>query len=185
MKITENIENYSGMTTEEKLAALEALEMPRPDYTGWVKKEVLDKAASEAATYKKQLREKMSEDEARAAAAAEEQAALVKRAEEAERALAISNYAASYLALGYSAELAKSTAEALAGGDMETVFKNQQVFVDAREQALKTEWMKGTPRPAGGNPEAGMKKEDFSKMSLAEKQKFATENPEAYKEFYK
>ena len=27
-------------------------------------------------------------------------------------------------------------------------------------------------------------KEDFSKMSLAEKQKFATENPEAYREIY-
>jgi hypothetical protein len=30
-----------------------------------------------------------------------------------------------------------------------------------------------------------MKKEDFAKLSLAEKQKFATENPEVYASFYK
>lgn len=177
-----NIENYENMTPEEKVAALEAYE---PDMSGFVSKTLFDTNASELAKAKKALKERMTEEEARAAAAAEEQAALIKRAEEAEKALAVSNYAASYLALGYSAELAKSTAEALAGGDMDTVFKNQKVFADTREQVLKAEWLKGNPRPAGGTPEASVKKEDFTKMTLAEKQRFATENPDAYKEFYK
>ena len=55
-----NIENYENMSTEEKLAALEAYE---PDMSGFVSKAQLDKVASEAASYKKQLREKMSAEE--------------------------------------------------------------------------------------------------------------------------
>ena len=58
------IEGYETMTAEEKLKALEEFDVPDPDYSGFVKKEQFDKAASELATAKKQLREKMTEDEA-------------------------------------------------------------------------------------------------------------------------
>ena len=70
------IEGYSEMTAEEKLAALEAFELPEPDFTGWVQKDALDKAASEAASYKKQLRENMTAEEEKAEREAEERAAL-------------------------------------------------------------------------------------------------------------
>ena len=59
-----SIEGYAEMSAEEKLEALEAFELPEPDYSGYVKKELLDKASSEAANFKKQLREKMTEEEA-------------------------------------------------------------------------------------------------------------------------
>lgn len=36
------IEGYEAMSAEEKLAALEAFEIPEPDYTGFVKKELFD-----------------------------------------------------------------------------------------------------------------------------------------------
>lgn len=150
MKITENIENYSNLSPEEKIAALEAYKLPEPDYTGWVKKDVLDKATSEAASYKKQLREKMSEDEAKAAQAAEEKASLLERVQKAEQALAVSKYVSSYLSMGYEENLAKATAEALVKGDMDKVFANQKLHVENREKALKAEWLKGTPRPAAG-----------------------------------
>ena len=178
MKI--NIENYDTMTPEEKIAALEA------SYADGEKmKSALDKATSEAAAFKKQLRERMSEEEAKAAAAAEEKAALVARAEKAEYALAVNGYAKSYLAMGYDEKLAQSAAEALAKGDMATVFANQKAHADAREKALRAELLKQTPPPPSGSDPSGMKKEDFAKMSLAEKQKFATENPEQYAAFYK
>ncbi len=175
-----NIENYDTMTPEEKVAALEA---NFPDVAQY--KAAADKAASEAAAFKKQLRERMSEDEAKAAAAAEEKAALLARAEKAEYALAVNGYAKSYLAMGYDEKLAQSTAEALAKGDMATVFANQKTHADAREKALRAELLKQTPPPPAGGDPSGMKKEDFAKLSLAEKQKFATENPEQYAAFYK
>ena len=39
------IEGYADMSAEEKLAALEGLEIPEPDYSGFVRKEVFDKTA--------------------------------------------------------------------------------------------------------------------------------------------
>lgn len=176
-----NIEGYENMSPEEKVAALEAYE---PDMSGFVPKSVADKHASEAASYKKQLREKQTDEEAKAAKEAEERAALIARAEKAESALAVSNYTAAYAAMGYEEKLARATAEAMAKGDHETVFKNQKIHQEAREKALKAELLKQTPSPAAGGSDTGMKKDEFAKMTLQEKQKFAQENPEQYKEFY-
>jgi hypothetical protein len=177
MKI--DIENYAEMSPEEKIAALEA------NYSSVAQhKANADKAASEAAEYKKKLRERMSEDEAKAAKAAEDQAALMAELEALRTEKLIGGYTNSYLTMGYEANLAKSTAEALAKGDMDTVFKNQKAHADAREQALRTELLKGTPSPAAGKTDVGKTKEEFSKMTLAEKARFAQEHPDEYKEFY-
>ena len=145
------IEGYAEMTPEEKLAALEAIELPEPDFTGWVKKDALDKVASEAAAYKKQLREKMTAEEEKAEREAEERAALEARVHELERERTIHGYMSAYQAMGYEDSLAKCTAEALVNGDMDTVFENQRSFAVAREKALRAEILKSTPRPAGGS----------------------------------
>ena len=175
------IDNYESMSPEEKVAALEAYE---PDMSGFVAKATFDKTASELAATKKSLREKMSEDDVKKAQEAEERAALIERAEKAEHALAVSGYEKAYLAMGYDEKLAKSTADALAKGDMDTVFKNQKIHGDNRERTLRTELLKNTPPPAAGETDAGMTKEQFSKLTLLEKQNFAKENPEQYNEFY-
>ena len=174
-----DIENYESMTPEEKLAALEANFSSVAQH-----KANADKAASEAAEYKKKLRERMSEDEAKAAKAAEEHAALLARVEQLEHEKAVGTYTNAYLAMGYDEKLAKSSAEALAKGDMDAVFKFQKVHADTREKALRTELLKGTPPPAAGNTDTGMTKEKFSKLTLAEKAEFAEKNPETYNEFY-
>ena len=175
------IENYESMTPEEKVAALEAYE---PDMSGFVSKATFDKTASDLAAAKKSLREKMTEDEAKAVKAAEEHAALLARVQELEHERAVSGYMNAYLAMGYDEKLAKSSAEALAKGDMDAVFKNQKIHADNREKALRTELLKGTPPPAAGKTDTGMTKEQFSKLTLAEKAEFAEKNPETYKEFY-
>lgn len=179
MKI--KIENYESLTTEEKLAAWEAYE---PDMSGYVSKDVFDKKASEAADLSKKLRERMSEEEAKAAKEAEEKADLVAQLEQLQYEKMVNIYVAQYVGMGYDEALAKSSAEALAKGDIDTVFKNQKAHVAAREKALKTELLKATPTPATGSPESGVTKEEVNKMTLAERAKFADENPEKYKEFY-
>ena len=175
------IENYESMTPEEKVAALEAYE---PDMSGFVSKATFDKTASDLAAAKKSLRDKMTEDEAKAAKAAEDQAAIMAELEALRHEKLVSNYTNSYLTMGFDEKLAKSTAEALANGDMDTVFKNQKIHADAREKALRTELLKGTPSPAAGGADNGMTKEKFSKMTRAEKAEFAKKNPDAYNEFY-
>ena len=185
MKINlSSIEGYENMTAEEKLAVLEAMDIPEPDYTGWVKKDVADKYASEAAGYKKQLREKMSQDEQEAAQLKEEMAAMKAEVETLRHEKAITDLTKRWMGVGYSVELATATAKASAQGDMDEVFKNHAKFLAEREKALKAEILKSTPTPPAGDGNKKTTKEDFAKMTLAEKQKFATENPEAYKEIY-
>lgn len=174
------IERYEEMTPEEKVAALEAYE---PDMSGFVAKSVFDKKASEAADLSKKLKSYMTEEESKAAKAAEEHAALLARVEQLEHEKAVSTYTTAYVAMGYDSKLAASSAEAMAKGDTETVLKNQKVHLENREKALRTELLKQTPDPAGGT-DAPVKKADIMKMSLAEKQKFAAENPEQYKALY-
>lgn len=175
------IENYESMTPEQKVAALEAYE---PDMSGFVAKSVFDKKASEAAELSKQLKSRMTEDEAKAIKEAEERAALEARVKELEQERAISTYINAYLAMGYDEKLAKASAEALVNGDMDAVFKHQKTHAENREKALRTELLKNTPSPAPGKTDTGMTKEQFSKLTLAQKAEFAEKNPDTYKEFY-
>ena len=177
---TSKIEGYDTMTAEEKLAALEALELPDVDKM----KSALDKATSEAAGFKKQLRERMTEDEAAKAKAAEDMASIMAELDRYRAKDAINEYTVQFLGLGYDEKLAKSTAEALHKGDMSVMFKNHALFVAEREKSMKAELLKNTPTPPAGDGDKGLTKEMFQKMTLAEKQQFASENPEAYKEFY-
>ena len=179
MKI--KIENYENMTPEEKVAALEAYE---PDMSGFVAKSVFDKTASDLAAAKKSLKERMTEDEAKAAKDAEERAALMARVQELEHKEAVSTYMNSYLAMGYDEKTAKSSAEALAKGDMETVFANQKKHSEPREKNLRAELLKETPPPAGGGKTGTMTLEDFRKMSPQERHDFSVKNPEEYKNLY-
>ena len=145
------IEGYEEMTPEEKLAALEGLELPEPDYSGYVKKELFDKASSEIAGYKKQIFEKMTAEEAAKAEADEKMAAIQQELEQLRQDKVVQEYTAQFLSIGYDKELASETAVALQRGDMNTVFLNQTKFATLREKALKAELMKNTPKPPAGN----------------------------------
>lgn len=179
MKI--NIENYENMTPEEKIAALEAYE---PDMSGFVAKSVFDKTASELAAAKKSLKERMTEDEAKATKEAEERAELLARLETLEHEKAVNGYVNSYLSIGYDEKTAKSSAEALAKGDMVTVFANQKAHTENREKALRAELLKETPPPAGGGKETGMTLDKFRALSPQERHEFSVKNPEEYKNLY-
>lgn len=178
MKI--NIENYEEMSVEEKLAALEAYE---PDMSEYVSKITFDKTASDLAAAKKALREKQTDEEAKAQKESEERAALVARVAELEKEKTINGYVNSFLGLGFDEKTAKQTAEALATGDMDLVFINQKKHIEHREKLLRAELLKETPPPAGGKT-VTKTREDILKMSLAEQVKFATENPEQYNEIF-
>ena len=145
------IEGYEEMSAEEKLAALEGLELPEPDYSGYVKKELFDKASSEIAGYKKQIFEKMTAEEAAKAEADEKMAAIQQELEQLRQDKVVQEYTAQFLSIGYDKELASETAVALQRGDMNTVFLNQTKFATLREKALKAELMKNTPKPPAGN----------------------------------
>ena len=178
MKITDKIEGYAEMTAEEKLSALEALDMPENDDLKL--KEALNKATAEASSYKKALREKQTEQERLEA----------ERKEEAEKREALLNsllkekniaeHKANFLKQGYDEELATSSATALIDGDFGKVFDDLSKFIESRDKKKEVERMDATRRPIGGTSTPEITKEQFNKMTFSERNKLYVENAELY-----
>lgn len=142
---TTKIEGYENMSAEEKLAALESFEMPEPDYTGWVQKDVFDKTASDLAKLKKDRN-----------GVEKEKSDLETRLAELERKDKISTTKDKYIANGFSVELAQSTAEAFVDGNMDVVLENLTKHATDVATAAKDEALHSTPKPpASGNSDFG------------------------------
>lgn len=185
MKIdVSQIEGYADMTPEQKLKALEEIELADPDYSGFVKKDVFDKTASELAEKKKELREKMTADEAEKQKQQEEQEKLQKNYEKLLRETTVSKNKAKLLALGYDEKLADETAEAMADGDSEKIFANQKKHLEAVEKKVRAEALKDTPKPTPDGDSKTMTLEKFRKLSAQERLEYSTNHPEEYKTLY-
>lgn len=181
MKIdTGAIEGYAEMTAEQKLAALEAFEYEDNSSELERLRNAVSKANSEAADWKKKHNALISEDEQKKQAEAEEKAALQARVAELEKQTTVSNYTAKYVALGYDAELASSTAKAMADGDMETVFKNGEAHKAALEKKIKEDLMNKTPKPDGAG--GGKQPEDSDIAKAKELAKAKSGNSKSYDE---
>ena len=178
------IEGYAEMSAEDKLKALEGFDIPDPDYSGYVKKDVFDKTASELAGVKKQLKDKMTDDEAAKQKEQEEREELQSKYDKLLRESEISKHKATLLGLGYDVKMADETAEAMADGDMEKVFANQKKHLDSVEKRVRADALKDTPKPTPDGDSKTMTLEKFRKLSPAERAAFFEEHPEEYKELY-
>ena len=185
MKInTDKIQGYADMTPEEKIKALEAFEVAEPDYSGYVKKEVFDKTASELTDYKKQLREKMSADEIKAKEDAEKQEQLQSNYDALLRKVALSENKAKLLGLGYEDKLASEAAEAMVEGNLDKVFAYQKKHLEAVEKKIREDVLHNTPKPEGGNSSTTMTKEKLRGMSAKERYDYSVAHPDEYKQIY-
>lgn len=158
------IDGFENLNDGEKVAALLKLDIPEKiDLSAYVKKELYDKTSSELAAAKRSLKEKMTTDDAAQTQAAEERAELENKYNELLKKSTIAEHTAKYLALGYDAELAKSTAEAIYDGDMDKVIENQQKFNAAREKEMKAEIERKLYPNGGGRKN----EEDTPELTLA------------------
>ena len=184
---TTKIEGYENMTAEEKVKALEEFSFADPDYTGYVKKEVFDKTASELAQSKKDLKARMSDEEKQKV---ETEALLKQYKEEAEplkREKSISENKAKLISAGYDDTLATETATALVNGDIATVIKNQQVVIENIKKVSRGQAMASTTPPAGKATDGNktVTKEQFENMSYRERNDLFNSNPDLYNELSK
>lgn len=178
------IEGYANMTTEQKLAALEGFNIPDPDYSGYVRKEVFDKTASELASKKKELTEKMTEDEQKKLQEQEHLEELQSKYDKLLHESEVSKCKAKLLAMGYEEKLADDTAEAMANGDSEKVFANQKKHLESVEKKVRADALKDTPKPIGDGNSKGMTAEKLRKMNPLDRLKYSQANPEEYKNLY-
>ena len=182
-KYYEAIEGYADMTAEEKLAALEAFETDDSEVKKW--KAQFDKASHEAAESKKQIKSlqdqinsRMSDDEKAKAEREQELADIIAERDSLKRESAVNKLVSRYIALGYSEELATSTAEAMLDGDTDKVLSNQAEFNKSLEQTYKANSVKSNPTPdgKGTSTHAMTKSEIMAIKDTAKRQKAIAEN---------
>lgn len=159
---TSKIKGYAEMSLDDKLKALEAFEYEDNAAELEKQKAAVSKANSEAAAWKKKHNELLSEDEQQKQQQAEDIAAMQKELDELRRDKTVSQFTAKFIAQGYDEKLAADTAKAMADGDTDKVFANQQTFLEAYAKQVKASAIQGTPKPAAG---AGSNGADFSKKA--------------------
>ena len=154
---------HEEMTAEERIALLEAQEnygVIDPNAARY--KAQLDKTCSELAQVKRDLKARMSEEEAQAAERAAAQEKLEKELAELRRERTLSQYKASLLAQGYDEKSAGDFAKGIIDGDMDSVFKTMKTVQTEMEKRVKTELLKGTPgAPAGKDSDSDDKTPDI------------------------
>lgn len=188
---TTKIEGYESMTAEQKIAALTEYELEEPQ-SGDAEVErlrnSLSKANKDAAEYKRQLRAKQSEDEARQAEADEARQAMEQKVAEMEKTIgdfkareAISGYEKALLGMGYTAEEALASATALQKGDFAAFFAQQSKFTEAQRNAAAEKVLGEQPSlSTGGAPNATVTREAFEKMDYSQRVALYNENPTLY-----
>lgn len=161
------IDGFNAMSAEDKLNALLGYEFETPaapDNSAEIDryKAAVSKANAEAASYKQQLREKQTEAERAEADRAEADRKLKEELETLRTEKAISQFTEQYLAMGMDKELAKATAEAYQKGDTETVFANQNSFIESLKKQQGIDALNNQPGLTPGTPPAAKQEEDAS-----------------------
>ena len=181
------IDGYADMSAEEKVKALEALEVEDEETKAELEryKNANSKANSEAAEYKRQLKA-LQEKASQGSSDTEKQIAdLKEQIETLNREKSISERTASFLKIGMSEDIAGKCSEAFTNGDSEAFFKAMDSFITEHDKAFKAELLKSTPRPGGeGGKAPEMTLEKFRKLSQAERMAFANKYPDEYKTLY-
>lgn len=188
MKINVNdISGYAEMTAEEKVAALEAMEVTDTD-TERKYKDLISKANSEAKKYKDAMREAedrlkghMTEEERLKQEQEDRYKAIEEENLKLKRDMTISQKTAFYQSIGFDEELAKETATAFVDGDFDTVEANQkkahEAFETALRQSVREETVRSTPHPTNNSNTNSLTKEQIMKEKDAiKRQKLIAEN---------
>ena len=166
---TKGIENFDSMTADEKVAALLAYQFD--DGTDKIKaaeekaatlKAAMDKATSEAAGYRRQLREKQTDEERAKLESEETLKALQAELAEFKQREQISTAKAAFLGGGFDEKTADIAANAFISGDLEKISTALKTFKETIEAGAKSALMAGTPRPEGGAKADS--KPDYSKL---------------------
>ena len=139
-----------GMTIEELTEALKGVDMPK-DQSSEIEnlKKRISEVNSEAADWKNKYRSTLDESTKKQQEAEEQAKKDREELQNLRKITAIAGYKASYLAMGYSEELAADTANALFEGNNEKLFENQKKHMEAVEKKAREDALRGSGRPGG------------------------------------
>lgn len=165
------------MSAEDAILALEKSEVLKQGEELSKLKAALSKSNSENADWKKKYRELENTGNAAADNTQKTLADLQEKYNGLMRDKSIAENNAQFLGLGYSAELAMSTAEAIVNGDMAKVFENQKSHQEAYSKKIQADLLKQTPYPPSGGAST---ETEFKTMTVTEKMKLKISDPQLY-----
>lgn len=144
-------------------------------------KAATDKATKEAGDYRKQLKSKMTADEAAAEEKRAQEEALNTELNDLRKRFAVAETTKKVMALGGDEAVSTKIAEYLYGAeDTESALAEIQKLWTAREKALRLEFQK-IPAPSAGNADGPtITAEQFHAMGYLERVEFAQKYPEEY-----
>ena len=137
-------------------------------------------ASADASKFKKQLQERMSEDERTKAEREEQYAQLVAERDSLLRASTISGDAQRFTELGFG-DLSSAAAEALFEGKKDELFRCVREFIASHDKAVAATAVRSTPVPnAVGGANADVTVSEFRDMTYSQMAKLRQENPDLY-----
>lgn len=173
---TSKIEGFEGMSVEDKLNAVLGFELEEPapaPNTAEVDrlKQALNKANGEAANFKNQLRAKQTEQERLDAERQEAEQKLKDELDNLRREKTVTGYKNKFLEAGFSAELAETSAAALADGNTEQMFADLAAYINEKTKAIEAEALNKQPPLTPGTPPSAQTVEqkriaDFRKAAM-------------------
>ena len=179
MKIdASTIEGFDGMTPEQKVEALLGFEyddgaerLKALEENNAKLKNAVDKASSEAASYKKQYNAKLTDEERAKQESEAAMKAMQERLAEYEKRDKISTATAAFLKAGFDEKAAGLAAEAFTGGDIDALASAVKSFKASVETATKSSLMAGNPKPEGSTePKVRTKADIMAIEDYAEQQ---------------
>lgn len=142
-------------------------------------------ASADASKYKKQLQERMTEQER----AANETKELIERLKEEnaqmKRNQTLAEQTSGFMGVGFDAELAKKAAEAHVDGDFSSMINALRDFITQHDKNIRADELRNTPRPGVGGDTPTITKEQFNAMGYSERLKIHDTYPDLYKELVK
>ena len=109
----------------------------------------------------------------------------IEKVNDMEKKNTINEFKASYLAQGYSEELALDTAKASADGDVKKIMANQKKFLEEHDKKVVEKAMSEVRGPKGSDEKyKDMTLDKFKKLSPVERAEYSKEHPEEYQALY-
>ena len=148
-------------------------------------KRAQEKAASDAADWKKKYNATLSESQKAALEKAEKEAERQEQFEKLLKENTVNKLSKNFLKLGYPEDKAEEAANAQYDGDTETLFRIQSEVQESLIKQKEAEWLKSRPvvTTGAGDEKTTVTKEQFNKMGYAKRVEFKQKYPETYKSY--
>lgn len=176
-----NIAGYEAMSAEEKLNAVLGLEMDDGAAEIARLKDLVSKANSEAASWKKKHNEQLSEEERKNSETADTLQQLQDELATLRKEKAVSGYTANLLEVGFAPDEAGKAAKVLADGNLDAFWGHMKTYKAQLEKNIRAELQRRNPDPgsSGGNEQV-MTKEKYAKLNNVQKMEFMRDHPDDY-----